>query len=88
MRNDLIVRDNKEANRFEIEVDGLVAHLDYQRNDNELTILHTEVPPALRRQGLGMRLAKTAIEAARAEGLRLKIVCPFVREYRRRNPDS
>ena len=88
MRNDLTVRDNKDSNRFETDVDGLVAHLDYQRNGNELAILHTEVPPALRRQGIGTLLAKTAMETARAEGLRLKVLCPFVREYRRKHPDA
>jgi uncharacterized protein len=88
MRNDLTVRDNTDANRFEIDVDGLVAHLDYQRNGNELAILHTEVPPALRRQGLGTLLARVAVETAHAQGLRLKVLCPFVREYRRKNPDS
>ena len=88
MRNDLTVRNNKDTNRFEIDVDGLIAHLDYHRNGDELAILHTEVPPALRRQGIGTLLAKTALESARAEGLRLKVLCPFVREYRRKNPDA
>jgi predicted GNAT family acetyltransferase len=81
------VEDNKNASRFEVTVDGLVAFLDYERTANELAILHTEVPPALRRRGLGSLLAKTAIGVARAEGLRLKVLCPFVQAYRRTHPD-
>jgi uncharacterized protein len=81
------VRDNPDASRFEIDVDGQIARLDYERKGNELAILHTEVPPALRKRGLGSLLAKTAIEAARAQGLRLKVLCPFVREYRRKHPE-
>ena len=81
------VRDNKEANRFEIDVDGQIAHLDYKRKGNEFSILHTEVPPALRRRGLGSLLATTALEAVRKEGLRLKVLCPFVRDYRKKHPE-
>lgn len=82
------VRDNTDAGRFEIDVDGQIAHLDYERKGNEFSILHTEVPTALRRRGLGTLLAKTAIEAARAQGLRLKVLCPFVRDYRRTHPEA
>jgi predicted GNAT family acetyltransferase len=81
------VQDNKNASRFEINVDGQVAILDYERKGNELAILHTEVPDALRHRGLGSLLAKTAIAAARAEGLRLKVLCPFVQAYRRTHPE-
>ncbi len=83
-----IVRDNKPASRFEIDIDGQIAFLDYDRKGNELAILHTEVPEPLRHQGLGTLLAKTAIATARAEGMRLKVLCPFVQAYRRANPES
>jgi predicted GNAT family acetyltransferase len=82
------VQDNPASSRFEISVDGQVAFLDYERNGKELAILHTEVPPALRHQGLGSRLAKAAIDTARAEGLRLKVLCPFVQAYRRSHPEA
>ena len=84
----MAVRDNTDASRFEIDIDGQIAHLDYQRNGNELSIVHTEVPSALRRRGLGTLLAKSAIDAARAQGLRLKLLCPFVRDYRRKHPEA
>jgi predicted GNAT family acetyltransferase len=81
------VRDNTAASRFEIDVDGQIAFLDYQRKGNELAILHTEVPEPLRHQGLGTLLAKTAIATARTEGMRLKVLCPFVQAYRRTHPE-
>jgi predicted GNAT family acetyltransferase len=82
------VRDNTAASRFEIDIDGQIAFLDYERKGNELAILHTEVPMALRHRGLGTLLAKTAIAAARAEGMRLKVLCPFVQAYRRKHPEA
>jgi len=82
------VRDNTAASRFEIDIDGQIAFLDYKRTGNELAILHTEVPMPLRHQGLGTLLAKTAIATARADGMRLKVLCPFVQAYRRKYPEA
>jgi uncharacterized protein len=82
----IAVRDNVDASRFEVEVDGQVGFLDYERHGNEMSILHTEVPPALRGRGLGTLLAKTALDTARESGMRLKVICPFVRAYMRNHP--
>ncbi len=81
-----VVADNREAQRFEIVVDGGTAVLTYDRGPHSIVLLHTEVPAQLRGQHLGERLAEAAIRAARAEGLSIVIECPFVREYVRRHP--
>jgi predicted GNAT family acetyltransferase len=83
---DLRVHDNREQSRFELEIDGQVAFLRYQRRDDALALVHTEVPEALRGRKLGELLAKAGILAARSEGLRLVVVCPFVRAYLKRHP--
>ena len=78
--------NNAAAHRFELEVDGQTAFLDYQRSDDALTLVHTEVPPAFRGRHLGERLVQAALDAARSEGLRIVAVCPFVRAYLRKHP--
>ncbi len=65
------VRDNPQASRFEIEIDGQVAFLKYRRTPASLALVHTEVPDALRGRKIGDALAKAGIEAARAEKLEL-----------------
>ena len=80
------VVDNRGGQRFELEVDGETAFLEYQRTDDALALIHTEVPERLRGRGLGERLVVTALEAGRADGLRIVAVCPFVRAYLRRHP--
>jgi predicted GNAT family acetyltransferase len=80
------VTDNREEGRFELVVDGLTAFLEYERNPKSLVLVHTEVPPALRGRHLAGALAKAAIEAADAEGLRLVAVCPFVKAYLHQHP--
>jgi predicted GNAT family acetyltransferase len=81
------VRDNPGAARFEIAVNGQVAFLQYERRPEAIVLVHTEVPPPFRGRGLGGRLAKSALEAARAEGLAVIARCPFVRAYLQKHPE-
>jgi predicted GNAT family acetyltransferase len=75
------VTDNRKASRFELVVDGHTAVLNYERTRTSLVLLHTEVPPALRGRHLADALAQAGIDTARAEGLQLAVVCPFVKAY-------
>jgi predicted GNAT family acetyltransferase len=81
------VRDNADASRFELEVDGQVAFLQYERQPGGIVLAHTEVPPPFRGRGLASALAKAALEAARAQGLRVIARCPFVKAYLRKHPE-
>jgi predicted GNAT family acetyltransferase len=83
----LVVRDNRDASRFEVATDSWVAILEYERRRDAFVILHTEVPQAARGRGVGAFLAQTALETARAEGRRVVVRCPFVREYLRKHPE-
>ena len=80
------VFDNREAGRFELQTEGGRAFLRYKRADGALTLIHTEVPEELRGHRLGERLVVAALDAARAEGLRVVAVCPYVRAYLRKHP--
>jgi predicted GNAT family acetyltransferase len=83
------VTDNPTLNRFELSVDGHTAFLVYQRTPQTLTIVHTEVPEALRGRKIGDALVKAAIDAGHAESLRIVAVCPFARAYlRRQGPNA
>ena len=80
------VSDNRTLNRFELTIDGQTAFLEYERTHESLTIIHTEVPEALRGRHLGDTLVEAALAAARSEKLRIVVVCPFARAYLRRHP--
>jgi predicted GNAT family acetyltransferase len=82
------VIDNREANRFELAIEGQTAFLDYERTRDALRLIHTEVPAAFRGRHFGETLVKTALDAARAEGRRIVAVCPFVRAYLRKHPPT
>ena len=82
----LDISDNRAKSRLELEVDGHVAFLDYERRLETFTLIHTEVPPELRGRHLGPRLVEAALQIGRSEGKRIVVVCPFARVYLRRHP--
>jgi uncharacterized protein len=82
------VIDIPALSRFELSVDGLTAFLSYERAPGSIRMLHTEVPEAFRGRGVGAALVKGALELARASGLRVVAVCPFVKAYLRKHPDA
>lgn len=75
------VRNNTALHRFELDADGHTAVGYYQLAPGVITFTHTEVPPALSGHGIGSRLARGALEAARAQGLKVVAKCPFVSAY-------
>lgn len=81
------VRDNTARHRFELEVDGHVAFSNYRREGGTLTILHTEVPSALGGRGVGSALVRGLLDIARAQGLKVKPLCPFVSAYIGKHPE-
>jgi len=79
------VTDNTAQSRFELNVDGHVAYLEYERTPNTLTLLHTEVPPEIRGRHIADRVVEAALAIGRSEGRRLVVICPFARAYLRRH---
>jgi uncharacterized protein len=81
------VRDNAAEHRFELEVDGHTAYLYYRLEPGVITLVHTEVPPALGGRGVGSTLVRGALAAIRANGLKVIVKCPFVAAYMGKHPE-
>jgi predicted GNAT family acetyltransferase len=75
------VRDNVQLHRFELDAGGHVAYSNYRRDGDTLTVMHTEVPAALNGKGIGSALARGLLDLARAQGLKVVPLCPFVAAY-------
>jgi len=85
--NSLEVADNPEAHAFEIRVEGQLALVAYRKREGSITYTHTEVPEALEGHGIAGKLAKHALDYARANGLRVVPQCPYVKAYIARHPE-
>jgi predicted GNAT family acetyltransferase len=81
------LRDNPARHRFEMDLDGSVAFSNYKRDGNVLTILHTEVPAALNGKGIGSALVRAELDLARAQGLTVVPICPFVAAFLKKHPE-
>ena len=81
------IHDNKAQSRFETDAGGEVAVAYYTCTPGVMTFTHTEVPSRLQGQGIASRLVRGALEAARAEGLKVVPRCSFVSSYIARHPE-
>lgn len=82
------VVDNRAKLRFEAHLDAeLVGRIDYTLDGNQMSLVHTVVPPEYGGKGIASSLTKFALEQAQATGLVVVPVCPFVVEYLARHPE-
>lgn len=83
----LTVVNNLERQEYEVTADGETAFLEYRIHDGMLVLMHTEVPEKLGGRGIGTALAAYAFNDAKAQGLPVKVYCPFVLAYVKRHPE-
>lgn len=75
------VRDNQAEQRYELEIDGHVAVIEYELGPHRILFLHTEVPKELEGHGIAAKMARFALEDARKRDLAVVPLCPFVASY-------
>jgi len=73
--------------RFELNVDGHIAFANYRNTDGVVSILHTEVPSALRERGVGSRLVLAMLDEVRAQNLKVRPLCSFARFVVAQHPE-
>jgi predicted GNAT family acetyltransferase len=84
---DSTVSENVERQRFELMVEGYIAFATYRREGTTIAILHTEVPKELGGRGIASKLVRGLLNIARAQGLRVNPLCPFVKTYIERHEE-
>ena len=81
------VRQNTTLSRFELDAFGDTAVANYRLAGGVMTFTHTETPARLRGRGVASRLVEGALDEARAQGLKVRARCDFVRAYLARHPE-
>ena len=82
------VTDNPERSRYETELNGETAVLEYRRMGDALIALnHTGVPPAIEGVGIAAALAQFALDEARDNDVEVLPFCPYVAAFIRRHPE-
>jgi hypothetical protein len=74
--------------RYVLNLNGAEAELTYSVTSATLIIAdHTDVPESLRGTGAGLALVEQMVADARAEGIKIVPLCPFVNAMRRQHPE-
>jgi uncharacterized protein len=79
--------DNAVLHRFELQQNGETAFLLYSKTGGSIRLIHTEVPEALRGQGVGSKLVGGVLRQAQQRELSIIPSCPFVAEYLKGHPE-
>lgn len=78
--------DNKAEQRYEFDLGGDRAIIEYIEEPGRIALIHTYVPPAYEGRGIGRELACAVLEEVRRKGLQVVPQCSFIAHYIRRNP--
>ncbi len=84
---DIQVTHNKEMHRFEAEVEGKTAYLQYALRGNTISMDHTFTPDSLRGRGIASVVTKFALDYAKENKLQVIPGCSFVAEYIINHPE-
>jgi predicted GNAT family acetyltransferase len=69
---------NAALDRFETTVQGNLSVIDYRREGSVVYLTHVGVPRPIGNRGIAAELTRAAFDWARAEGLQVVPVCPYV----------
>lgn len=83
----ITVRHNAAASRYEAEVAGHLAVVEYVVEGGRVVFTHTLVPPELRGRGIAEKLVRAALEDARLQGRRAVPQCSYVARFLQRTPE-
>ena len=85
----LTVTHEPDADRYAVyEGDELQGFIIYERAGTTLRLLHAEVPPVKRGQGIGGEVVRVVLDEVRAQSTdRVRPVCGFVVSWMRRHPE-
>jgi uncharacterized protein len=79
--------NNSKQQQFELRQEGEMAVLQYRFHEEVIWLMHTEVPKKLEGRGIASTLARFALEWAKSNGIKVKVVCPFVAIFLKRHPE-
>lgn len=75
------LKDNKEKKRFEVEIESTTAFVEYEKNNEYISLTHTEVPEELGGKGIGSKMIGKVLSKLQKDGEKVKISCPFIQKY-------
>ena len=84
---DLPLVKNEDKKRFEIEVDGHYAFIDYREMGDDIALVHTETEPELAGKGAAGAVVEKTLHYLDDNNVALHPFCPYVFAYIKKHPE-
>jgi predicted GNAT family acetyltransferase len=85
----LTIVDDGGASRYEARDNGeLAGFIDYVVRRDRIALIHTETLASYQGRGIAERLVRFALDDARGRSLRVIVICPYVRAFVERHPET
>ncbi|SRR5690606_12938509 len=83
----LPLKKNEEKSRFELDVDGHIAFIDYKETSSTVALIHTEAPSELAGSGAAAAIVEKTLHYIKDSGKTVSPYCPYVFAYIKKNPE-
>lgn len=87
MENKHELIDNSAEERYEFDLEGDTAVIEYNKQPGCIVLTHTYVPARHEGRGIGKELVGAVLEDVRGKGLQVVPQCSFVAQYIYRHPE-
>lgn len=83
----ILLTNNEEKKRFEIEIEGNIAFIDYKQMSTQIALIHTEVPKVIGGRGVAAALVEKTFNYIEEHNELLLPLCPYVFAYIQKRPE-
>lgn len=84
---DIPLVKNEDKKRFEIEIDGHFAFIDYKEFGSQMALVHTETEPELRGKGAATAVVEKMLTYHEDNNVMVLPFCPYIFAYIKKNPE-
>ncbi|GGW54429.1 hypothetical protein DFQ11_101325 [Winogradskyella epiphytica] len=84
---DIPLVKNEEKKRFEIEIDGHFAFINYGEFGDQIALVHTETDPELAGKGAASAVVEKTLNYLDDHNIVLLPFCPYVFAYIKKHPE-
>lgn len=78
---------NETEKRFEIDVDGSIAFIDYREMGNQISLIHTETAPDLKGKGAATAVVEKTLKYAAGQNKTVFPFCPYIFAFIKKHPE-
>lgn len=83
----LRLNKNEDKKRFELNINGYFAFINYKETETQISLIHTETDPELQGQGAAAAVVEKTLNYIKESGKKLLPYCPYVFAFIKKHPE-